>query len=108
MIKKKHKTPVQIFFITELYPHYFYVIDIKFCSSLLQKVYEDMENRIENATKLGQVPSEIRSKHKGFTHWDSYSSPRDHDAIVQVCYIYSPSRTIFFLGDDPKFKSSYP
>lgn len=54
---------------------------------LVQKLYNDMENRIENATKLGRVPKEATSKHKGFSHWDSYSSRRDHDTILQVCYI---------------------
>ena len=44
-----------------------------------------MENRIENATKLGQVPKEAKSKHKGFSQWDSYFSQRDHDTILQVC-----------------------
>ncbi|KAH7546946.1 hypothetical protein FEM48_Zijuj01G0255000 [Ziziphus jujuba var. spinosa] len=57
----------------------------------IKKLYKGMENRIENATKLGRVPSEIRSKHKGFTHWDSYSSPRDHDSIVHI----------FLNGRDP-------
>jgi len=42
-----------------------------------------MKRRVEEATKLG-VPSEARSKHNGFSQWDSYSSPRDHDTILQV------------------------
>ncbi|KAF3453294.1 hypothetical protein FNV43_RR03734 [Rhamnella rubrinervis] len=50
----------------------------------IKKLYNDMENRIENATKLGQVPKEARSKHKGFSHWDSYSSRHDHDTILQI------------------------
>ena len=47
-----------------------------------------MENRIENAAKLAEIPEELRSKHKGFSQWDSYSSQRDHDTILQVCYYY--------------------
>jgi hypothetical protein len=47
-----------------------------------------MENRIENAAKLGRVPEEVLSKHKGFSQWDSYSSQRDHDTILQVCQYY--------------------
>lgn len=48
-----------------------------------------MESRIENAAKLGKVPEEVRLKHKGFSQWDSYSSQRDHDTILQVCYLMS-------------------
>lgn len=58
--------------------------------SVMQKLYLDMESRIENAAKVGQVPKEVRSKHKGFSQWDSYSSRRDHDTILQVCH-YSVS-----------------
>ncbi|CAJ1971519.1 unnamed protein product [Sphenostylis stenocarpa] len=51
----------------------------------IQKLYEEMKRRIEDATKLG-VPSEARSKHNGFSQWDSYSSRRDHDTILQVVH----------------------
>ncbi|KAJ7960951.1 Cellulose synthase, partial [Quillaja saponaria] len=51
---------------------------------VIKKLYEDMENQIENAAKLGRIPEEIRSKHKGFSQWDTYSSRRDHDPIVQI------------------------
>ncbi|KAL5548647.1 hypothetical protein UlMin_003878 [Ulmus minor] len=50
----------------------------------IKKLYEDMENCIEIATKLGQIPEDERSKHKGFSHWDSYSSRLDHDTILQI------------------------
>ncbi|RDX61630.1 Cellulose synthase-like protein E1 [Mucuna pruriens] len=50
----------------------------------IQKLYQDMESRIENAAKVGQVPKEVHSKHKGFSQWDSYSSRRDHDTILQI------------------------
>ncbi|KAK7320312.1 hypothetical protein VNO77_29674 [Canavalia gladiata] len=50
----------------------------------IKKLYEDMKERIENATKLGGVPNEVRSKHSGFSQWDSYSSPRDHLTILQI------------------------
>ncbi|XP_025627789.2 cellulose synthase-like protein E1 [Arachis hypogaea] len=43
-----------------------------------------MESRIENAGKSGEVPEEIRSKNKRFSQWDSFSSRRDHDAIIQI------------------------
>jgi cellulose synthase/poly-beta-1,6-N-acetylglucosamine synthase-like glycosyltransferase len=51
---------------------------------IIKKLYEEMENRIENAAKLGRVPEEVLSKHKGFSQWDSYSSQRDHDTILQI------------------------
>ncbi|KAK7289593.1 hypothetical protein RIF29_03342 [Crotalaria pallida] len=50
----------------------------------IKKLYDEMERRIEEATKLGRVPKEARLKHKGFSFWDSYSSPRDHDTILQI------------------------
>ena len=44
-----------------------------------------MERRIQNAAKLGRVSEETHSKHKkAFSQWDSYSSQRDHNAILQV------------------------
>nr|XP_025627788.1 cellulose synthase-like protein E1 [Arachis hypogaea] len=51
---------------------------------IIKKLYEDMESRIENAGKSGEVPEEIRSKNKRFSQWDSFSSRRDHDAIIQI------------------------
>ncbi|XP_020232827.1 cellulose synthase-like protein E1 [Cajanus cajan] len=50
----------------------------------IKKLYQDMESRVENAAKEGQVPKEVHSKHKGFSQWDSYSSRRDHDTILQI------------------------
>lgn len=50
----------------------------------MQKLYEDMATKIENAVKLGRIPEEVRSKRNGFSQWDSYSSKRDHDTILQV------------------------
>ena len=61
-----------------------------------------MENRIENAAKLARIPEELRSKHTGSSQWDSYSSQRDHDTILQVRYYYHinskrPMCNIIFL-----------
>ncbi|KAI9115532.1 hypothetical protein K1719_013201 [Acacia pycnantha] len=50
----------------------------------IKKLYEDMERRIEDAAKSGQVPRYVRLKHKGFSQWDSFSSRRDHDTILQI------------------------
>ncbi|RZC65899.1 hypothetical protein C5167_009599 [Papaver somniferum] len=52
--------------------------------SAMKILYEKMENRIEAATKLGKVPDEMRARHKGFSEWDSVSSPRDHQTILQI------------------------
>ncbi|RDY00832.1 Cellulose synthase-like protein E1 [Mucuna pruriens] len=49
----------------------------------IKKLYDEMERRIEDATRLG-LPTETRLKHKGFSQWDSYSSRRDHDTILQI------------------------
>ncbi|KAL2316639.1 hypothetical protein Fmac_030515 [Flemingia macrophylla] len=51
----------------------------------IKKLYEDMRKRIEDAVKLG-VPSEARSKHNGFSQWDSYSSRHDHETILQILH----------------------
>ncbi|KDP39304.1 hypothetical protein JCGZ_01061 [Jatropha curcas] len=51
---------------------------------LIKKLYEEMKDRIENATKLGRIPEEARLKHKGFSQWDSSSSRREHDTILQI------------------------
>lgn len=50
----------------------------------IKRLYEEMENRIQTATKLGRITEEIRMKHKGFSQWDSYSSRLDHDTILQI------------------------
>ncbi|XP_058762560.1 cellulose synthase-like protein E1 [Vicia villosa] len=50
----------------------------------IKKLYTEMKNRIEDATKLKRVPKEVRLNHIGFSQWDSYSSRRDHDTILQI------------------------
>lgn len=51
---------------------------------IIKKLYEEMENRIKNAAKIGRIAEEVRLKHKQFSQWDSYSSRRDHDTILQI------------------------
>ncbi|KAF9611343.1 hypothetical protein IFM89_030132 [Coptis chinensis] len=58
-------------------------VDNKVLSSI-KKLYESMEHQIETASKLGRIPEDSRIKHKGFSEWDSVSSPRDHQTILQV------------------------
>ncbi|KAK4850458.1 hypothetical protein QYF36_006932 [Acer negundo] len=50
----------------------------------LKKLYEEMESRIQDATRLGRISEEIKITHKGFSQWDSYSSRHDHDTILQI------------------------
>ncbi|AES70600.1 cellulose synthase-like protein [Medicago truncatula] len=50
----------------------------------IKRMYQDMESRVENASKLGKVPEETYSKHKEFSEWGSYSSKRDHDTILHI------------------------
>ncbi|XP_019193726.1 PREDICTED: cellulose synthase-like protein E1 [Ipomoea nil] len=52
--------------------------------SLLKKLYQDMENRIEIACKLGRIPKDEHHKHRGFSKWGSSSSAGNHAAIVQI------------------------
>ncbi|KAK4275302.1 hypothetical protein QN277_018409 [Acacia crassicarpa] len=52
----------------------------------IKKMYQDMERRIEDATKSGKVPRDVRSKHKAFSQWDSFSSRRDHDTMLQILF----------------------
>ncbi|KAL6203693.1 hypothetical protein ACLB2K_027393 [Fragaria x ananassa] len=52
--------------------------------TLIKRLYKDMENKIESAVKLGSISEEVRSKHKCFSQWNAYLSPRDHDTILQI------------------------
>ncbi|XP_044497378.1 cellulose synthase-like protein E1 [Mangifera indica] len=50
----------------------------------IKKLYEDMNERIETATKLGRLSEDIRKEHKGFREWNSNPSRRDHQTILQI------------------------
>ncbi|XP_050371384.1 cellulose synthase-like protein E1 [Argentina anserina] len=52
--------------------------------ALIKKLYENMASKIDNAVKLGRISEEVKSKHEGFSQWDSYSSKRDHDTILRI------------------------
>ncbi|XP_021902179.1 cellulose synthase-like protein E6 isoform X2 [Carica papaya] len=58
------------------------VEDNEWCS--IKRLYEEMKERIETATKLGRIPEEIRKQHKGFREWDFVSSRHDHQTILQI------------------------
>ncbi|KAJ0081922.1 hypothetical protein Patl1_09606 [Pistacia atlantica] len=50
----------------------------------VKKLYEDMNERIETATKLGRLSEDTRKEHKGFREWDFVLSRRDHQTILQI------------------------
>lgn len=50
----------------------------------IQKLYKEMESRINTAVELGRVPEEIRSSSEGFSQWKSYVSRQDHDTFLQI------------------------
>ncbi|KAI8557451.1 hypothetical protein RHMOL_Rhmol04G0012000 [Rhododendron molle] len=50
----------------------------------VKKLYEEMENRITTAVKLRRIPGNTDLNHKGFSQWNSSSSRRDHDTILQL------------------------
>ncbi|KAL0560830.1 hypothetical protein IC582_001244 [Cucumis melo] len=50
----------------------------------IQKLYKELESRINVSVKLGQIPKEIRSSIKGLSQWKSYVSRRDHDTLFQI------------------------
>ncbi|MCL7034145.1 hypothetical protein MKW94_000957 [Papaver nudicaule] len=52
--------------------------------SNIKILYEEMEKRIETATKLGRIPEDMQAKHKGFSEWASVASQRDHQTILQI------------------------
>ncbi|XP_020693015.2 cellulose synthase-like protein E6 [Dendrobium catenatum] len=50
----------------------------------MEKLYKDMESRIDAAMKLGDISKEIKAKHEGFSEWSSNISSKDHQAIVKI------------------------
>ena len=56
----------------------------------LKKLYKQMENRIDSAIEMGEIPKEIRDQHKGFSEWNSKVTKQDHQPIVKVTLVFSP------------------
>ncbi|KAL0301058.1 UNVERIFIED_CONTAM: Cellulose synthase-like protein E1 [Sesamum radiatum] len=50
----------------------------------VKRLYQDMEDRIELAEKIGKIPKSALLEHTGFSKWGSFSSRRDHDTILQI------------------------
>lgn len=74
----------------------------------MQKLYEEMENRITTAVELGRIPENISSQHKGFSQWNSSSTRRDHDTILRVTFFTQIFFTFIFRINcqEPKFWSN--
>ncbi|KAL8228303.1 hypothetical protein R6Q57_015887 [Mikania cordata] len=51
---------------------------------VIKKLYNQMQDRVDTATRLGRVSDETRELHKGFNEWNSNSTSADHQAIVQI------------------------
>ncbi|WOG91926.1 hypothetical protein DCAR_0311181 [Daucus carota subsp. sativus] len=60
----------------------------------IRELYEEMKNRIQSVTELGGISKELRLEHNGFTGWESFSSPRDHDTILHILIGVSSSREV--------------
>ncbi|CAN6196333.1 unnamed protein product [Urochloa humidicola] len=52
--------------------------------SFVKGLYEEMTERIESAVRSANVPEEIRANHKGFSEWNTGTTSKDHQPIVQV------------------------
>ncbi|KAK4341926.1 hypothetical protein RND71_037742 [Anisodus tanguticus] len=52
--------------------------------SEIKRLYEDMANSIEVACKAGTVSDQAKLEYTGFSKWDSYSSKKNHAAILQI------------------------
>lgn len=50
----------------------------------LQRLYEDMANRIDVVYKAGTLSDQAKLEYKGFSKWNTYSSKKNHAAILQV------------------------
>lgn len=52
--------------------------------SRIKKLYKEMERKIDAAVELGVISEGIYRQHKGFSEWNSMTTSRDHQAIVQI------------------------
>ncbi|KAL0919481.1 hypothetical protein M5K25_011576 [Dendrobium thyrsiflorum] len=50
----------------------------------MEKLYKDMECRIDATMKQGTILKEIKAKHEGFSEWGFKTTSKDHQAIVKI------------------------
>ncbi|WCJ33116.1 cellulose synthase like E1 [Euphorbia peplus] len=70
--------------------YFIYSLDHRYSTSqttelaAIKKLYQEMKERIETTMKLGRIPEQVRLSNAGFSNWNSESSCRDHDTILQI------------------------
>ncbi|XP_006346126.1 cellulose synthase-like protein E1 [Solanum tuberosum] len=52
--------------------------------SKMKGLYEEMANKIDVVCKAGTVSDQAKLEYKGFSKWNSYSSKKNHTAILQI------------------------
>ncbi|KAG0490411.1 hypothetical protein HPP92_007274 [Vanilla planifolia] len=50
----------------------------------MEKLYRDMESRIDAAVKVGEISEDIKTQHEGFSEWCSTTTTKDYQAIVKI------------------------
>ncbi|XP_020693014.2 cellulose synthase-like protein E6 isoform X3 [Dendrobium catenatum] len=50
----------------------------------MEKLYKDMEYRIDATMKQGYILKDIKAKHEGFSEWNFKTTSKDHQAIVKI------------------------
>ncbi|KAI0511963.1 hypothetical protein KFK09_012597 [Dendrobium nobile] len=50
----------------------------------MEKLYKDMEYRIDATMKQGYILKDIKAKHEGFSEWSFKTTSKDHQAIVKI------------------------
>lgn len=48
-----------------------------------------MIEQIASAVMSGEIPGEIKAKHKGFSEWNLEITSKNHQPIVQVAFLFS-------------------
>lgn len=71
---------------TQVFCLFVWVMDWYF---IQQGLYEEMTQRIDSAVVSGKIPEDIKAKHKGFSEWNSETTPKNHQPILQVAFLSS-------------------
>ena len=49
-----------------------------------------MENRIDFALEMREIPKEIRDQHTEFSEWNSKLTKQDHQSILEETLVFFP------------------
>ncbi|PKA49154.1 Cellulose synthase-like protein E6 [Apostasia shenzhenica] len=52
--------------------------------SAMEKLYKDMERRINAAVEAGDISEEIKAQHEAFSEWNFATNSKDHQPIVKI------------------------